>query len=103
MEIQIGNQIIKIKDFHSIDPQLDEAYQDFFVHFFSNPDYTKLINEYLPAINPAVIDYFRRTNNKETIQKEIINNFTCVWLELRKIYPLLAAAGFWETVLKLVQ
>jgi len=102
MELQVGGQTIVIQGFHSIEQKLDDAYRAFYLGFYSDRDYSNLINKHLPDISKAIIDYFLRTQNKEIIQQEIINNFTCVWNELRRTYPLWAAKGFWEEILKLI-
>lgn len=102
--------IIDLKDhkehlmgYKPVDPELDEAYRDFYTRFFENPDMEKLCKEYLPIIQNAVLDYFQRTADDRVVQKEIINNLTFAWKKILSIYPSWVGEDFWEIVLGMVK
>lgn len=102
--------IIDLKDhkehlmgYKPVDPEVDEAYRDFYTRLFENPDMEKLCKEYLPIIQNAVLDYFQRTADDKVVQKEIINNLTFAWKKILSIYPSWVGEDFWEIVLGMVK
>ena len=98
LRVKVGDEYLDMPGFHPIDPRVDRAFQSFYTSFFSDLDFARLINEYLPPLYSSIPPYFRRIHKVRPTQERILNNLTPAWRTYLSNGYLQYAQGLWQNV-----